>query len=377
MKKPYNEIWIKNLAIQGISEKLHEKNLISEEQLEMVKTNFPEHFYRPRLFIKIGLFLFSTIACTFLIGFIMLLFARIVDQTFVAITSFSCLCFLILLEFLIKDRKLFHSGIDNALLYAAIGSLASTFFLHFEHLEFWQYCIVSLFVLLTATYRYADILTSAGSFLALFTLMANLMLKFPLGKALLPFAVMALSVIIYFLIRKIKDSYFTNCRTMVEVLAVITFYLGGNYYAVREGNAWISNLAPSIQIAFEPLFYSFTAFIPLTYIFLGLKLKNRILFVAGLFALGFSVFTFRYYFGFLTIAQGLTIAGILLIVLAVFCIQYLRTPKFGISDESEGERKPGNLEAILTAQYLAQTPHEKGLEFREGNFGGAGSGESY
>ena len=377
MKKPYNETWVANLAIQETSEKWYSKNLISKEQVETLKTNFPEQFYRPGIFVKIGLFLFSTIACAFFGGFITLLFTNPSGSTFSVIAFISCLCFIFLLEYLIDDRKLFHSGIDNALLYAVLYSLSIGFYLLFENLEFWQYCILLLFVLIIATYRYADILTAAGSFLALFSLISNLMLKFPMGKALLPFAAMALSVIIYFLIKKIKDSYFINCRSVIEVLSVITFYLGGNYYVVREGNAWISNLTPSAQIAFAPVFYSFTAFIPLTYIILGLKSKNRIFLITGLLALGCSAGTFRHYFGFFTIAQGLTIAGILMIVLAVFCIQYLRTPKYGISDESEDERKPGNLEAIIAAQYLGQTPHEKGLEFGEGNFGGAGSGESY
>lgn len=204
MKKPYNETWIRNLAVQEISERWYFKNLISQVQFEAVKTNFPEHFYRPGIFVKIGLFLFSTIACAFFIGFISLLFTNTSGKTFAVITFICFLCLSFLLEYLIINRKLYHSGTDNALLYAAIGLLASTVFILFEHLEFWQYCVLLLIVLVAATYRYADMLTTAGSFLTLFTLMANLMMKVSLGKALLPFAVMALSIAIYYLMKKLK-----------------------------------------------------------------------------------------------------------------------------------------------------------------------------
>lgn len=379
MKKPYNETWVRNLAIQQTSEKWHFKNLISQEQFEQVKVAFPEEFYRPGIFVKIGLFIFACIACSFFIGFISLFIMDAGNNAFGLVSIVCCLCFTFFLEFLIKDRKLFHSGMDNALLYSAIGASLVPVFMLFENLEFWQYCICILAVLCFAAVRYADLFVTAAAFITIFTLLANLMMKFPLGKALLPFGIMILSVIIYFAIKKIKKTYYRECRIVLEVLSLITLYLGGNYYVVREGNALLSDLANLIspQIPFASIFYFFTLIIPLIYIFLGLRKKDRILLLVGLFALAFSIFTYRYYFGILTLAQGLAAAGILMVAFSILCMRYLKEPRFGLTDEPDAERKMANMEALIAAQYLGQTPQENGIEFGGGNFGGGGAGNTY
>ena len=133
----------------------------------------------------------------------------------------------------------------------------------------------------------------------------------------------------------------------------------------------------SPQIPFASVFYSSTLLIPVLYIFFGLKTKNRILLLVGLFAFAFSVFTYRYYFGFLTISQGLVIAGILMISSAIFCINFLKESKFGLTDEPDENRKLANLEAVLASQYLGQAPEESHLEFGGGDFGGGGAGNQY
>ena len=379
MKKAYNESWVENLAIQETLENWLYKKLITDDQNKTAKINFPEKFYRPGLFIKIGLFFFACIACCFFVGFITLFVADSGEKAFAVVGFLSCICFTLLLEYLIRKKDLFHSGVDNALLYAALAAAIIPFFILFEHLEFWQYCVIILIAFIAATLRYADIFVTAGSYLTIFALMANLMMKFPIGKALLPFAIMALATAIYFSIKKIKDQYYMDCCKVVEVLSLITLYLGGNYYVVREGNAVLANITYgfSPQIPFAAIFYSSTLLIPLLFTFFGLKGKDRILLLVGLFALAFSIFTYRYYFGFLTIAQGLTIAGIVMVSSATLCIRFFSQPKFGITDEPEGERKLANLESVLASQYLGQSPEEKSFEFGGGDFGGGGAGNRY
>ena len=379
MKKAYNETWIDNLAIQQTAENWRSKKLITDEQFSSVKAIFPENFYRPGLFVKIGLFIFACIACSFFTGFISLFILDAGDKAFSVVSILCCISFTLFLEYLIKDRKLFHSGIDNALLYAALGASVVPFFMLFDNLQVWQYCVLALVILTAATLRYADLFVVICAYLVIFTLLANLMMKFPLGKALLPFAVIALSLIIFYLARKIKSTYYADCKKLVEVLALITLYLGGNYYIVREGNALLSDLSYLIspQIPFAPIFYGLSAIIPLAYVFLGLKFKDRILLLVGLFALGFSIFTYRYYFDFITVAQGLTILGFLMIMLSIVCIRFLKETKYGLTDEADDERKTANLEALIASQYLGQTPQEQGLAFGGGSFSGGGAGNGY
>lgn len=380
MKKAYNQTWVENLRVQRQAAEWKFRNLLTEEQEAQVKELFPEKFYRPGIFVKIGLFCFAVVAASFFVSFLTLfLFDTGSDTSFSALSLICCACFIVALEHLIKTKNLFHSGVDNALLYAAITAAMVPVFLLFDHAPLWGYCLIALAVIVPATLRYADLLGPIAIFGLIFTIMAELMMKFPLGKALLPFAVMILSGVIYTLARKSKDTYYHECRRIFEVLALVTFYLGGNYLVVRELNALISGLTVSVapQIAFAPLFYFFTLVIPLSYVFFGLKKSDRVLFIIGLVAFAFSVYTYKHYFGILTASQGLVLAGIVMIATAIALIKYLHTPKHGISDEQNRKNSLENLQAVIAAQQLGVTPANQGLEFGGGTFGGGGAGEAY
>lgn len=380
MKKAYNETWVENLHLQRQAAKWTSKNLLTADQEDQVRELFPEKFYRPGLFVKIGLFCFAVVATTFFVGFLSLfVYDTSSDIGFSTLSIICCGCFVFVLEYLIKTKNLFHSGVDNALLYAAITAAMVPMFLLFEHAPLWAYCLIALLVIIPATLRYADLLGPIAIFGLIFTIMAELMMKFPLGKALLPFAVMILSAVVYALARKIKAIYYRECRQIFEILSLVTFYLGGNYLIVRELNALISNLNVSVapQIAFAPLFYFFTLGIPLLYIFIGLKRAERIPFVIGLLAIAFSAYTYVNYFSTLTASQELVLAGALMIGSAIALIKYLHTPKHGISDEQDRKNSLENLQAIVAAQQLGVTPASPGLEFGGGAFGGGGAGEVY
>lgn len=380
MKKPYNEAWVANLTIQNTSRSWLKKNLITSKQFDQITTDFPESFYKPGIFVKTGLFLFTLLAGSFFSGFISLFFLEnSTDKIFTVISIVCSICFFFALEYMIKDRKLFHSGIDNALLYmAAIAALIPVFLL-FEHLKLWQYCLIVLIVNSFLVIRYADILVTFISVGALFAMFANIIVASPLLKPFLPFCLMLISAIIYLVNRKNYGTYYTNCQIVIKIVALVIFYLGGNYYVVREGNALLSDLLTPIapQIPFSELFYVLTVAIPLIYIYLGLKNKDRISLITGLVTTAFSVFTYRYYFDIIPMEIILVMAGTALILLTVFCIKYLKTPKFDISDEKDDSQNTANLEALLIAHQFGQAPVGDQLHFGGGDFGGGGAGNSY
>lgn len=380
MKKAYNETWIEHMHIQSIASEWVTKNLLTKEQEAQIKETFPEQFYRPGIFVKIGLFFFAIIACAFFVGFISLFFYDTGSEIgFSVLSLICCVCFTFFLEHLIKTNKLFHSGVDNALLYSAVTAAIVPVFLLFENAGLWLYCLLGLAILIPVILRYADLLATIVAFVLLFLFMSSLMVKFPLGKALLPFGIMILSAAVYFFARKIEHTYYVTSRNALEIMALITFYLGGNYMVVREGNAMMNDLHMAIapQISFAPLFYFFTLAIPICYIIAGLKKHDRMLLVIGLLTFAFSVHTYFNYFAPVTASQLLAGGGMLMIILAVALIRFLHTPRYGISDEQEGRRKFADLEAILIAQKLGQAPAGSGIEFGGGEFGGGGAGEVY
>ena len=381
MTKAYNTEWVRNIAILQLAESWLAKNMLTEDQFSLVKSSFPENFYKPGIFVKIGLFIFTTVACSFCGGFLSLFILGAFDGdggvSMVAIIL--AIGFIMMLEFLIKDRKLFHSGVDNALLYAGVGTMLVPFFVLFNNPPVWLSCCFALALVIPAFLRYADLLTVFAAFVILITLIANIMMKFTLGAALVPFGIMLFSALIYFVNRKISSAYYANCQLVISALCLITFYFGGNYYCVREGNALLNDFIGPIapQIPFASIFYFSTLSIPILYVIFGIREKDRTLLITGLLAFAFSVFTYRYYFGFLTPEQVLTTAGISMIAFSVAVIQFLKTPKLSLTDEKMGKRKLANLEALIASQHLGQAPMEKGVEFGGGNFGGGGSGSGY
>jgi hypothetical protein len=381
MNKAYNPEWVRNIRVQQAIQSWFGKKMLSAEQTNLAKAAYPENFYRPGIFVKIGLFIFATVACLFASGFLsmFILGASNGEASVCLVSIISAVGFIVMLEVLIRDRKLFHSGVDNALLYASLGACTVPFFILVNNPPVWVCCSFSLALLIPAFLRYADMFCLVGCFGAFITLVVNLMMQFALGAALLPFGIMLFSALIFFLNNGLKSEYYANCQMVLEALCLIAFYFGGNYYVVREGNALINDVAGVIapQIPFAPVFYSFTLLIPILYIVFGLRRKDRTLLIIGLLAFAFSAHTYRYYFGDFTLEQCITFAGIFMILFSAASIRYLRSPKHNLTDEKQGERKLGNLEAIIISQQLGQTPMEKGVEFGGGNFGGGGAGNTY
>jgi hypothetical protein len=381
MKEAYNTEWVRNISIQQSAESWVNKNMLSQEQFELVKTHFPDPFYNPGIFVKIGLFIFALFGCSFFTGFLSIFVMGTYsgDGAFSLLSVISALSFFAALEFLIKERKLFHSGVDNALLYAGLGALMVPFFALYNDPPVWLTCTYALLILIPAYLRYADLFTAFSIFIVAVVLLANLMMKLPLGAALLPFAMMSFSVLAYFINKRRGSDYYARCQMLLSALCLMTFYLGGNYFIVRQGNAMLNDIAAAIapQIPFASIFYFLTLSIPVLYIVLGLRQKDRILLWIGLFAFAFSVFTYRYYFDFLTIEQGLTLAGLLLMLLSGFVISYLKSPKAGLTDEILSKRQLANLEALIAAQHLGSAPQERSIEFGGGNMGGGGAGNTY
>ena len=380
MKKAYNETWVTNLAIEKTAAKWLSQKLISEEQFASVKENFPSNFYRPSQFIKIGLFLFACIACSFFTGLLTIMFMDSGQYAYVPICLLSFAGFMLMLNQQIRNRRLFHSGVDNALLYASITSLFICLFSFFDNrLEVWQYCLIILLVLSLAIYYYADLICSIAFFATYLVLPANLMLQSAMGKMLLPFAIMIMSVLIYGTAEKVTLTYYQNCRKIFKLLSLICFYLGGNYLVVRETNALLMDIpgtTTSPQISFAPLFWLFTITIPSLYFIYGLRNKNRMLLLTGLICLGFSAYTFLFYNDFLTLAQTLIAAGVFMILFAVCAVRYLKVPRHGISDQLSGDIESFQLESLFAAQFSNHNSTGN-IDSGDGSFSGAGAGGDY
>jgi hypothetical protein len=380
--KAYNETWVENLYLSTKLKECLKNILITKTEFEVAVKEFSNGFYQPNWFITIGLFFFVSIAIMFGTGLFFFI-AGVFDNekgAGVLLVLASGILFFIL-EILIKSRNLFRSGIDNAMLYFAAGFLAvgNIFLLTNNYSPDYVKPLIIFVVLFPCVVRYADPLVVGATFFSLLAFVFLSLNTFSVGKALLPFVIMALSLVIYFISKKkTNDLYYYDSHQIVETLALGTFYLAGNYYVVRELNANMNYDLVSKEIPFATLFWIFTFTIPFLLILYGIKTKERKSIIIGLLAFGFSIFTFRHYHSIMPLELALTIGGLFLILISVFCIKFFKIPKFNLSSETEDLDKLQKLETILVSQAFDSKPvADDSTKFGGGQFGGGGAGGNY
>jgi uncharacterized membrane protein YgcG len=389
--KAYNPLWSENDFIQKTAQKWLKKGFLSKEQFSEIENTYAHDYYDPNIFLKIGLFIFTNLAASVSVSLMSIFFVSIYESNLnVAVVIQSLLVggvFLTLLEKLIQDRNLYHSGVDNALIYMALSSFCAAIYFLFEKLNppTWLFLFLFLPLFIATTIRYAESVVCTLTYFLILGIFVTIALESFWGKTLLPFIVMIVSAGIYFVVKKLstrKDYlYYETCLTILKTLSLITFYLGGNYLIVREGNALINNLSLSVspQVAFAPMFYFFTTIIPIAYIFFGLRYRDRLVLILGMITLGFSIFTYRFYYSILPVEIALTLGGVFLIALAGGLIQYLKTEKKGFTYQPDDEFEGFNLEAMLMSQLVQSKIPQQGDTFRfgGGDSGGGGAGGNY
>ena len=233
--KAYNETWLKNAAIQAQTENWNRQGLLTDETRSQIKKTFPDESYQPIIWIKGGLFIFTCIAFSFGSAFFAL-FGLNAPEIYALINAVAAV---VGLEFLIKEKQLRHSGADNALLYIALGAILVFLLTVFESATnaiFWG----MLPVLAIAVYRYTDRLVALALFADALWLLSIYLFESTVGKMLAPFVFMAFAAGVYALVRGKSEQFrflcWADCFWILEVAALVVFYVGGNYAVVRAGS---------------------------------------------------------------------------------------------------------------------------------------------
>lgn len=249
----YNSQFLDARYIREAAHKWARRNQITTQQAEKVDTHYPDKLYSPNIFVRIGLFIFTSILISCALGLVSLFVFQILEETQNEETVIGVVCLLygggvlVVLEQFIRSRHHYQSGIDDALLYSSLGLLISGIFLiffpNFDENWLW-YCLFTLPILVGAAIRYLDRLVAVMAYFCFIALVFFICLKFSYGKLLLPFVVMGVSAGGYFFFKSLKNRddlrYWSGCLRVIEGLTLLTFYLSGNYFVVREGNAVLS-----------------------------------------------------------------------------------------------------------------------------------------
>lgn len=394
----YNTTLLTNIAIVQKAKQWFARNLITTDQMATILNRYPDTYYKPNVFIKIGLFLFTW----FLVGAAFGIYSLITFMIFAQLESFiaygiiTSLLFaglsIFALEKLIKWRNWYSNGIDDALTYIAVIAIGSflgfcTSEIYNESDAFLVFCFLFFPVLVFAMRRYLDRILAIAAVICFYCISFLLIMKIgSIAKLIMPFAFMAISLSLYFFIKKQipKEKYFhlINCFKVIKVISLVVFYLSGNYYVIRESSIEFFGmvLLPGMDVPMAFVFYAFTALVPLIYLYFALKNKDKLLLLVSLLLIAAAALTFKYYFSLGHPEITLTLAGLVMILVAYASIRYLKEDKKGITfkdDSDEDNFIKSHAESLIIAQSFGAKSADPNMDMGGGTFGGGGSGNKF
>ena len=380
----YKSINLDNRDVRKQAAAALSKNVITREEFDRIYTAYPYDLYSPNFFVRVGLFLLTVLASLCCLGLFMLASGS-GDKSLGAMFIFFGVIAYVVLELMIYVRGIFRAGIDDALLLIAGSMIVIGCNFLYYHIDPLMESAMVLVLALFGYVRYADRLMALISYAAFLCLIFYRLGESPIGRALLPFVVMAVSVALYLLFTRLSAlsrlRFYRSGLVLLRVAALLSFYAAGNYYVVREVNAFISHHSGAIALGF--LWWTLTGLVPIGYIVRGIQKKDLVFLWTGLGLVAAAVFTVRYYYHILPAELAMIIGGSILIAGAWSLIRYLQEPKYGftsadIEDPALLEGLP--VEGLILAESFrpaAGQPMDKGVHFGGGTSGGGGAGGGY
>lgn len=381
----YNREWLDNAALQQDVEHAFQEQCISAEEMQRIHAAYPVGFYSPNPYIRVGLFLLTAVIVLFSLGLFLLIFLRGIDDAWRAMLIFFGLAVYGALELFIKEKKHYRSGVDDGLLWTSAALL--TFAFTFEtNISPWVNCALIFVIAACFTLRFADMIMSAVAVLAFLSMLFYLyLLTGNIARATAPFVLMAASLLIYLLAQRCSKNeewrHYAHCCTSAEITSLITLYLSGNYFVVRElsNEMFGLQLLPGQSIPAGWLFWTITIVLPIIYMVLGIQKKDMLLLRTGLLLSAVSSYTVRHYYSIMSIEAVMTLAGLFIIGISYAFIRYLNTPKHGfayhpVNRDHLFERLQAE-SLIITESFTppATTPPATGIKFGGGSGGGGGA----
>ncbi|MEZ0182105.1 hypothetical protein AB9T89_07650 [Flavobacterium oncorhynchi] len=379
---------LNNLALVEEAETLQNGGFISKEQAKIIKNVLPSFRSQSNILVRLGFFLLGSFLYLSICGAISLIGLSGEDFYF----KICCYLFagvgIIGAEFL-ANQKYYRHGLDDAFILGILLNIGFAIAITTEGYEI----IIAVFVAITSflTYRrYLHLLS-----MLVFCLASSAVLFFgmfeigDIGKTILPFVAMLASAGIYFFtknrIKSLTGWYYYDGLLLANSFCLILFYLSCNYLVVRELSFELLgvDVLPGQDIPFALFFYAFTFIVPIVYLVQALKTKDRIMLWISFAAIGFSIFTIRFYYSVLPIEVALTFGGLVLFVIAYFSIQKLKNKEEGLTfkpDRINNSNAILNAEALIVASTFGMKPEVKTdspMDFGGGGFSGGGSGGSF
>jgi hypothetical protein len=386
MKAAYNIEWLYNLIVIKETKRWLRQGFIETAQFDQISQAHPSEFYHPNFIIRVLLFVATLLALAGVTGLIALMVFQFGDDTaWFMFTLYGIISFVVVDRLFIDSNKHYKSGVTEALIYHAAGFTIGGIAGSTESPSITLVCAIIVFSL--AAIRYLDLVCTAAAIAAICGFIFYQCDEAGgIALMIMPFIFIILFTAIYFVIRYFSGRsqlrIWSDNFTLAEGISLLIIYAAGNYMVVRELSIEMMSLTieEGQDIPFAIIFYSLTAIIPIIYLYFGIRFRDVVLLRVSLIVVAFTVFTFKFYYGFGHPEITLTLAGVILIGITLTLMNYLKIIRFGFTRDSLLEEKwaNSNLQAFIVSQTLGgnEVVPDEGFKGGDGGFGGGGaSGE--
>jgi len=382
----YDRRSLDNRAIRTKAEQAADQKIITKEECARILEAYPSGLYTPNIFIRIGLFLLTVLASLCCLGLFMLVSGVSGSNSFGIQFIILGLMAYTALEIFIRTHKFYCAGVDDALLWVAGGTILAGINIIADRISPYNQDLIVLLLAAGGALRYGDRLMTLVAYSALLSLLFHTAIDLgAAARAILPFGIMLVSVAFYLLSARLANEerlrHYHSCLLLLRVAALLSFYLAGNYYVIRQLNELITTTDGPVSLGW--LWWLLTAVTPVLYIVKGIQKKDPIFIWTGLMLTAAIIFTVRYYYHVLSPELAMIIGGVMLVTGAYALIRYLQPSKHGFTSASPKEPHIlGNLPVeglILAESFKAAGAQPAGPEVRfgGGSGGGGGAGGEY
>ncbi len=379
----YNKDKLDALMNRTMVEEAADLGLISETETASILVRYPSPFFSPRAIVRIGLGIATMIAVSTFFSLILLISGFNMGDYFIQFLYGTAV--FVVLEFMIRNKSHFRSGIDDLLLYQGFGTIMAGMYSLFERTSDPYLVITAMITLaaIAATIRYADRLMAGLALIVFMVFTGYLLKKINLDLYFyLPQVMLVIAIACWFVAAKLVTKpnlrHYSHCFEFLMILSLIIAGLVSNYYVISE--AWYDSFPGKEFTPFWKYFFiATTVLVPLITMITGFYQKDKKRIRVGSFMVVAAVMTFHYYFTSTPTEVLCIIYGSLLLLICYWLLKHHKPKENGISfTEKQDSAALYEIESMLIGAGVGMiTPDHSGSRFGGGSFGGAGSGGSY
>lgn len=369
-------------------EKLVAMEIVPKEQLSQIIQNHLDTKTNSNILIRTGFFLLGNFLISSLFGVFALFFAMIESQEVFGFLAFLAAVGCVFAAEYFYKQNYFAFGFDDSIILSI--SLCTCICIGIFSESIPATLFSALLVTVFCSARYVHVPSTFFSLISLIGYTGYLVVEENIiTSAYLPILMFLVAIGLYFFqIQMSKSSsnfIYKNVFLTIKIFSLVLAYASLNYFVVRELSEILLgfHIDPNGKIPLAEFFYFATFAIPLFYIFIGLKQKDRIFLWLGFISLALGFPTIRYYYSILPLEVALILGGILLFVIVYFSIRMTREKTAGITFNEDKNLNPMAFEIVKNILVNANThatittTQESPMEFGGGGFSGGGSGGDF